>query len=402
MTLSPPAVPAGPTGTGRASGRRGARFLLVAGALGALSLSFVGFAPNRILSAAPVYLWQIRPDWVAWAILVGAVAIAGGLALSGVARPLAVLIGATLALLAAMIGAGASATAIIATATSPAARVSLGGGFWILLIASALIISDSLARLRLPLFVRALFAAAVVAVIAAFAATGWFRDLSLVHEWANRSDEYAEAFGEHLTLVGTSLVLGLLIGVPLGIIASARARASGRIFAILNLVQTIPSIALFGLLIGPLTGLSSALPFLRAIGVNGIGFAPAIVALVLYALLPVARNTEAGVRSVPADLLEAARGMGMTAGQSLIHVTLPLALPILLAGLRIVVVQLIGLAVVAALIGAGGFGSFVFLGLGQTATDLVLLGALSAIAIAVVADLALRLLTAAALARVAP
>jgi len=105
---------------------------------------------------------------------------------------------------------------------------------------------------------------------------------------------------------------------------------------------------------------------------------------------------------VPADLLEAARGMGMTAGQSLIHVTLPLALPILLAGLRIVVVQLIGLAVVAALIGAGGFGSFVFLGLGQTATDLVLLGALSAIAIAVVADLALRLLTAAALARVAP
>jgi len=402
MTQSLPVLAAGLTETGRASGRRVALFLLVAGAIGVASLGFVGFAPNRILSAAPIFLWQVQPYSVAYAIAAGALAIAGGLALRGAARHAAILAGATLALLAALIGAGAAATAIMATATSPAARVSFGGGFWILLVASALLISDSLARLRLPLALRAVVAAALVDIIAGFAAIGWFRDLSLVHEWANRRDEYARAFGEHLTLVGTALVLGLVIGVPLGIAAAARQRASSRIFTVLNLIQTIPSIALFGLLIGPLTGLSSALPFLRAIGVNGIGFAPAVVALVLYALLPVARNTEAAVRSIPLDLLETARGMGMTAYQSLVHVTLPLALPILLAGLRIVVVQLIGLAVVAALIGAGGFGSFVFLGLGQTATDLVLLGALSAIAIAVVADALLRLLTAAALARVAP
>jgi osmoprotectant transport system permease protein len=232
------------------------------------------------------------------------------------------------------------------------------------------------------------------------AATGWFDDLSLAREWASRRDVYAQAFGQHMALVGVSLALSIVIGVPLGIVAARDRRASARIFDALNIFQTIPSIALFGLLIGPLTALSTAAPLLRAVGVNGIGFTPAVIALVLYALLPVARNTDAAVRSIPMPLIESARAMGMAPLQILFHVTLPLALPILLAGLRIVVVQLIGLAVVAALIGAGGFGSFVFVGLGQTATDLVLLGALSAIAVAMIADALLRLLSAAALARV--
>ncbi len=155
-------------------------------------------------------------------------------------------------------------------------------------------------------------------------------------------------------------------------------------------MQTIPSIALFGLLIGPLTALGAALPWLHDIGLTGIGFYPAVIALTLYGLLPIARSTEAGILSVPAAAIETARGMGMTRLQILAWVSVPLALPVLLAGLRVVTVQLIGLAVVAALIGAGGFGAFVFLGLGQTATDLVLLGALSAIAIAIVADGLLR------------
>jgi osmoprotectant transport system permease protein len=233
----------------------------------------------------------------------------------------------------------------------------------------------------------------VVGAAAWLGANGWFRDLSLAHEWANRRDAYARAFTEHLWLVGASLAFALLLGVPLGIAAALRPRVAPQIFGVLNLVQTVPSIALFGLLIGPLAALSASVPLLRAVGVNGIGFAPAVIALVLYALLPVARNTEAAIRSVPGTTLDAARGMGMNAPQVLVGVALPLASPILLAGLRVVVVQLIGLAVVAALIGAGGFGSFVFLGLGQTATDLVLLGALSAIALALVADGALRVLT---------
>ena len=388
---------------GKGSGRRVALSLLVVGALGAAAFGFLGFAPNRILSAAPIFLWQAQPPLIAWSIAAGAVIIVGGLAIADPwFRQLTVLAGATLVLLATIAGAGAGATATLATATSAAARVSLGAAFWLIALTSALAIADALGRLGASLAVRFAFGMAIVAVVAALALGGRFNDLSLVHEWSNRRDAYSAAFGEHLTLVVTSLLIALVIGVPLGIAAAARPERSPRIFTALNLVQTIPSIALFGLLIGPLTSLSDALPALRDIGVNGIGFTPAVTALVLYALLPVARNTEAGILSVPASAIETARGMGMTAFQVLLHVSFPLALPVLLAGLRIVTVQLIGLAVVAALIGAGGFGSFVFLGLGQTATDLVLLGALSAIAMALIADGALRVLTQLALRSAAP
>ena len=150
----------------------------------------------------------------------------------------------------------------------------------------------------------------------------------------------------------------------------------------LNLLQTIPSIALFGLLIVPLSALAAAAPSLAALGIAGIGPAPAIIALILYALLPVVRNTVAGIAGVDPAVVDAARGMGMSERQLFRQVQLPLALPLLLAGLRIVTVQTIGLAVVAALIGAGGLGTFVFAGLGQYAADLVLLGALPTIALA--------------------
>ncbi|HEX4186118.1 MAG TPA: ABC transporter permease, partial [Stellaceae bacterium] len=161
-----------------------------------------------------------------------------------------------------------------------------------------------------------------------------------------------------------------------------------------NMLQTIPSIALFGLLIVPLAALATAVPQLAALGIGGIGVAPAIVALVLYALLPVVRNTATGLAGVDAAVIEAGRGMGLTSRQIFWQVELPLALPVLLAGLRIVTVQAIGLAVVAALIGAGGLGTFVFEGLGQYAVDLVLLGALPAIFLALAADFILQTLSA--------
>ncbi len=385
-----------------ASGRRVAAFLLFATIAGAVGGGFLGVAPNRILSATRVYLWQVEPVWVPL-IVVGGVALAMlALLFAAPWRHAAGLAGCTLTLLATVSGAGAGASARIEALGSATARVSLGAAFWVIVVAASLAIADTLQRLRAPLVVRVGVAAAIIAVFAVLAANGWFDDLSLVREWANRRDTYGLAFAQHMTLVGTALVLSLIAGVPLGIVAARQRRAVARIFDTLNILQTIPSIALFGLLIGPLTGLAVAFPLLRAAGLDGIGFAPAVLALVLYALLPVARNTEAAVLSVPADLIETARGMGMTAAQILLHVTLPVASPILLAGLRIVVVQLIGLAVVAALIGAGGFGTFVFLGLGQTATDLVLLGALSAIALALVADALLRLLSGVALARVRP
>jgi osmoprotectant transport system permease protein len=156
-------------------------------------------------------------------------------------------------------------------------------------------------------------------------------------------------------------------------------------------LQTIPSIALFGLLIVPLSALVAAAPWLAAFGIAGIGVTPAIIALVLYALLPVVRNTSAGLTGVDRAAIEAGRGMGLSRGQIFWQLELPLASPVLLAGLRIVIVQAIGLAVVAALIGAGGLGTFVFEGLGQYAVDLVLLGALPAIFLALGADFLLQL-----------
>ncbi len=142
-----------------------------------------------------------------------------------------------------------------------------------------------------------------------------------------------------------------------------------------------------------MSALAAALPRLAALGVGGIGPAPAIIALVLYALLPIVRNTATGISGIDPAVIDAARGMGLTPRQIFWRVELPLALPVLLAGLRIVIVQTIGLAVVAALIGAGGLGTFVFEGLGQYALDLVLLGALPAILLALAADFVLHMVS---------
>lgn len=373
-------------------------FFLVAIALaGALGLGFVGFSPNRILTPKAVALWDAGVPAGITAMAVGLVLLIAG----AVWRPRALgeavtLTGAVVLLLADFAAAGAAATYLLANAEGSAARVSLGGGFWIVMIAASLAMAESLRRFRTAIWLHILVTVVVVFVLAMLAMRGWFNDLSLVREWAIRRDEYDLALLRHIELVLSALALALLIGVPLGMLASTRPKRSGRIFAVLSLIQTIPSIALFGLLIGPLTMLSDTLPLLRTLGVRGIGFTPALIALTLYGLLPIARNTEAGLKSVPRSVIDTARGMGMKRSQILLWVSVPLALPVLLAGLRIVTVQMIGLTVVAALIGAGGFGSFVFIGLGQTATDLVLLGALSAIVLALAADVLLRFLTMAA------
>ncbi len=152
------------------------------------------------------------------------------------------------------------------------------------------------------------------------------------------------------------------------------------------MIQTVPSVALFGLLIAPLAGLASQFPWMAQLGVSGTGMTPAVIALVLYALLPLVRGVVTGLQQVPREALESAVAMGMSSGQRFRLVQLPLALPVLLRSLRVVSVQTVGMAVVAALIGAGGFGALVFQGLLSSALDLVLLGVIPTIALAVVVD----------------
>jgi osmoprotectant transport system permease protein len=148
----------------------------------------------------------------------------------------------------------------------------------------------------------------------------------------------------------------------------------------------MPSLALFGILIPLLATVTMKFPILAEMGIRGIGAAPAIIALTIYSLLPVARNTYTGFATVDPSAIEAGTGMGMTPFQLLFRVEIPIASPVILNGIRVALVQAIGLTAVAALIGAGGLGVFIFQGLGQAANDLILLGAIPTIFIAVVVD----------------
>jgi osmoprotectant transport system permease protein len=274
-------------------------------------------------------------------------------------------------------------------------RIAPGAAFWIVAVSAMLALGDALQRLRVGPTVRLAVVIAVAVGTLALALFGSFDALSIAREYKNYRGVFADALLRHVVLVGGAVGPALAIGFPLGIGVAKFPRWQDPVFAVLNTLQTIPSIALFGLLMAPLSALAKAVPALAALGIAGIGLAPAIIALVLYALLPVVRNTAAGLAGVDPAVIDAARGMGMTPRQALWRVELPLALPVLLAGLRIVVVQAIGLAVVAALIGAGGLGTFVFEGLGQYAVDLVLLGALPAVFLAFAADFVLRTVAAA-------
>ncbi|MGI4800450.1 MAG: ABC transporter permease, partial [Janthinobacterium lividum] len=294
------------------------------------------------------------------------------------------LLGAGIALAAAA-AIGADAAAHLTASGSPAARTSLGSGAWLFAATLLLLASDTARRLRFGLAgLVPVFAPLVVLV-----GLGTLAPLSLLREYAVQHDAFRTALVQHVGLVLGALGPALLIGVPLGVAAQRWAALRRVAFPVLNLIQTIPSIALFGLLIGPLAWLGTIVP-----GVSGIGAVPAILALVLYSLLPIVRNTVEGLDGVPRAVRTAALAMGMSPAQTFFQVDATLALPVLLSGLRVTAVQAVGLAAVSALIGAGGLGAIIFQGLFANALDLVILGALPVIALAVAADLVFRLLTA--------
>jgi osmoprotectant transport system permease protein len=390
VTLAP--APARATGQG---GRRFAwvrnrvLFVLVLAALGAaVGLAFVSVAPNRLLSGTGVALSGLLVGWRL--ALLGPALVLGAAVFMPSARAThaAVALAATLLLAGWVALAGDEATRLSAGG-SGIARVSLGGGFWILVLLTWLAAADALQRLKLGAVGSALAHAGVLSPVLALLMSGALDPLSLLKEYANRQDVFQAAGWRHAQIVLATLLPALLLGVPLGIAAARRERFARPLFALLNVIQTVPSIALFGLLIAPLAWLGAALP---ASGIRGIGLWPAVVALTLYALLPIVHGMASGLKQVPAGALAAAIGMGLTPRQVFWKVELPLALPVLLSGLRVTTVQVVGLAVVAALIGAGGFGALMFQGLFSSALDLVLLGALPVVALAIVVDAGFQLL----------
>ena len=178
---------------------------------------------------------------------------------------------------------------------------------------------------------------------------------------------------EHLWLVGVSTAFAMLIGIPLGILIAHRPRLNKPVLASANIIQTIPSLALFGFLL-PVPWLGERSDRL------------AILALTLYALLPIIRNTYTGISGVDASVVEAGRGMGLTESQLLLQVELPLAVSVILSGVRIAVVISVGLATIAAFIGAGGLGEFIFRGVAMVDDRVILAGAIPAAIMALAAD----------------
>jgi osmoprotectant transport system permease protein len=197
--------------------------------------------------------------------------------------------------------------------------------------------------------------------------------------FANHHEEILAAIRQHLVLVGLSMAMAIAIAVPLGVLIVAHPRLRTLTLGLANIFQTIPSLALFGFLI--------PLPFL-----GGIGTRTAVIALVLYALLPILRNTYVGLTGIDPAILEAAEAIGMTQSQLMLRVRLPLATSYILAGIRTATVITIGIATIAAAIGAGGLGTFIFRGVAMVSNTVILAGAIPAAALALLADYLLGLL----------
>ncbi|MBN1467427.1 MAG: ABC transporter permease [Fusobacteriaceae bacterium] len=188
-----------------------------------------------------------------------------------------------------------------------------------------------------------------------------------------RIEDVFNALGKHLQITLLSVGLAILIGVPIGILISKNKKTANLVLNIANIFQTLPSLALFGLII----------PIL------GIGIKPAVIVLFLYALLPIIKNTYIGINSVDPSSIEAGKGMGMTRRQILSMVEIPLALPIIMGGIRVSTVINIGTATIAALIGAGGLGDFIFKGISMNSNNMILTGAIPTAILAILIDFTL-------------
>ena len=369
--------------------------LLLLGCAGLVFLPFLRWAPNRLLSGDAIHLVDALRTVGGWPALglLGAMTL---LALLVLAPPLRAVrwgqVVAVAALGGLLLGLAGRYAALAQSLEQPFARTSLGAAFWVACLVLWLLAADSLQQLGVGLLTRfgglALVAGPMVLVLV----SGACDQLSILKEYANRTDVLLPAIQRHMDIVLAAMLPAVGLGVPMSWWVHRNQTVRRAVFPVLNVIQTIPSIALFGLLMAPLAWVSGAFPVLGELGVSGVGMAPGVVALMLYSLLPVVRSALAGLEQVPAGVLESARGMGLTPLQIAWQVQLPLAWPVLLGGLRTATVAAIGLASVTALIGAGGLGSIMFEGLFSSAQDLVVLGVFPIVVLAVLMDAAFKVL----------
>jgi osmoprotectant transport system permease protein len=365
-------------------------FGIIIGLMGFVLGDFVINRPNRLASGQGLSVFEALPVWQ-WGLLG-----TGFLCLTFVALfptrkgALAGTLLSPLMILGLLWTQGATASLFMESG-GPFTRVSIGSSLWIATLGLFIFFHDMYQRLG-PLVWYRLFLACVFGMgLVCLGLSGQLNDVSLVLEFANRSARFFAELKAHLFITGMSVGCAAMLGLPLGVMLFKQQRLRASAFSLLNIIQTVPSLALFGLLIAPLAFFAAHFPLLRQFQIGGIGWAPAVIALTLYSLLPIVRNTFSGFDTLHEGVLEAGQGMGMGRTAMFFRVELPIAAPIILNGLRIATVQNVGNTAVAALIGAGGFGVFIFQGLGQAATDLVLLGAVPTITLAVIADQFLQL-----------
>lgn len=364
----------------------GAAILAVSGLL---VLPWLAKAPNRLLPGVPLETSAALGSGM-WILSLAALAALSALWRPGRAAALAALVLSSAGLLAAvwLTGAGAAAALL---GSPPASRVSLGAGAWTYLIGSGLMIAEAARRAGRA---SAAVLAAAGAALSLLVISGGLDSLSLMMEARGRGADLGRALVQHAALSAGALALASAIACPVAILALFSPRAETAARGALGLIQVIPALALFGLLVPALALALAAAPSLRALGLGAIGATPTVIGVGLYLALPLASALVAGLRAADPSVLESARAMGFSRARLLREVRVPLAMPAIAGGFRLAAVQSIGLVTLGGLIGAGGLGALVFEGMAQFAPDLILLASLPVVITALCVDALLAKLSA--------
>ena len=389
--MAPGALRPGAISTPRSSGSRFGPHKIGISALVLVAISFMlpfaSVSHSRIATGQSLHAWEVL-DVLGMAALLApwAVVLVGSLVrprtrMSSVFRGGAAASSVLVWILVSGAAAGPAVERI-----GPFARYSLGAGVWLMGFAAFALIISARRELGLGTVLGWIVTLLGPVGIAIAAAIGTLDDLGILVEYHNLGRRFWPAVGEHIAYSASSIIVATILGVGLGVVAYRYRRASGPIFSVVSAFQTIPGLALIGILVAPMAALSFAFPALRRVGVGGLGWAPVVLALTLYALLAIVRNTYAGLASVPSETVEAGRGMGMTSSQVVRRVQMPLAAPVVFSGVRTASQQTVANATLGAFVAAGGLGPLVFFGLAQQANDLVLLGSIALVALALTVD----------------
>jgi osmoprotectant transport system permease protein len=362
----------------------------VVGLLAPFALAFATVSPNRVAQATALGALAAAPAAViAMPVLAWVVALVASLRRGG--RVSAFVRGiAAAAALTALVGASGEAAFAAVRTHGLFTRYSIGGGAWVSAFAAFALVMAS--RRELGIRSPAAWAVSLLAP-AGIVALVWTKRLSalgIAAEYRNVAGVFPTWVWLHFAYSAVAVLIAMVLGVALGVLAWRRKRAAEAVFAVTSVFQTIPGLAMVGILVVPLAALGHRFPLLRSLGVGGLGWAPVVIALTLYALLAIVRNTYAALASVPPDVVEAARAMGMSGGQVLRRIELPLATPIIFGGARTASQQTISNATLGAFVAASTLGAPIFLGVAQQANDLVVLGSLALVALAICVDAVMR------------